>query len=98
MRPYLSQLDAKAASRRAVAPRRRLKRRRMATVSATVPDSWRFAGCVAAVSIMAFAASLWLQIGLPHAMDSATAALHDLTAQQSLLVNAIGSRKPAPNP
>ena len=62
----------------------------------TIPDSWRFAGCVAAVSIMSFAASLWLQAGLPPAMDNATTALHDLTVSHDLLVDAIGGRKATP--
>jgi hypothetical protein len=62
----------------------------------TIPDSWRFAACVAAVSIVSFAASLWLQAGLPGAMDNASTALHVLTAPQDQLVEAIGGRKAAP--
>ena len=98
MRPYMSRFDAKAASALAVAPRGRLKRRPIAAPSTvmTIPDSWRFAGCVAAVTIMSFAASLWLQAGLPRAMNNATTALHDLTVSQDLLAEAIGGRKAAP--
>ena len=62
----------------------------------TIPDSWRFAGCVAAVTMMSFAASLWLQAGLPGAMNNATTALHDLTVSKDLLADAIGGRKSAP--
>jgi hypothetical protein len=51
---------------------------------------------VAAVSIMSFVASLWLQAGLPHAMDNATTALHAFTMAQGRLAEAIGDRKTTP--